>query len=321
MVFSLLAALVLAPSPKYDVFLGMSPETTKSVRGMVEFMRTEGADWTPRVEATAPVGRDTLVMWSWPMKGTHGVGLQIYGPDGQFKLRLEDSQMPSARAAVCAGRYVVAGGNTLRVWDAQQKYRLIARKTFVELSQFAELTCGGKVLYTASLLGNGGLQLLAFHVPALTLPAPKYNIRHGLSDAQWRVMVKNTMGQVGWGYLPVQTLRTRTGDTLVHWASSAGLDPKGPNGIGIQLYGPDDRFVRWLPDTRGVDRNFVLCGRYLVGGAGTLRVWDTEDGYRVVGRRDWLSLYRRVPIACASSGLNVAIAGQRFKLPDFSPAR
>ena len=56
-------------------------------------------------------------MWAWPLKGNHGIGLQISSPDRRFKTRLEDSNIPSERAVVCANRYVVGGGNTLRVWD------------------------------------------------------------------------------------------------------------------------------------------------------------------------------------------------------------
>lgn len=40
----------------------------------------------------------------------------------------------------------MGGGNTLRVWDAGQNYRLILRKTFPHLSPFARLSCQENVL-------------------------------------------------------------------------------------------------------------------------------------------------------------------------------
>lgn len=101
MLLTLLAALAAVPAPQYDVFLGMPEKTSAGVRGMIQAL---GPEWTPSLEATTPVGRDTLVMWSWPMKWTHGIGLQVYGPDGKFKTRLEDSNLPSARATICADR-------------------------------------------------------------------------------------------------------------------------------------------------------------------------------------------------------------------------
>lgn len=166
---ALLAALTLASVPQYDVFLGMPTTTARDVKGMVQTMKTDGADWTPKIEATASVGPDTLVMWSWPMKGTHGVGLQIYGPDGRFKTRLDDSNIPSARAAVCGGRYVVGGGNTLRVWDARQGYRLIFRKTFPNLSPFARLSCQGATLLAEETDDMGRWKApLWLRVPTLT---------------------------------------------------------------------------------------------------------------------------------------------------------
>ncbi|MEF2280423.1 hypothetical protein V3W47_19190 [Deinococcus sp. YIM 134068] len=165
---TLLAALALASAPKYDVFLGMPEKTAQAVRGMVQTMKTDGADWTPEVETTASVGPDTLVMWSWPLRGNHGIGLQIYGPDGKFKTRLDDSNIPSARAAVCGGRYVVGGGNTLRVWDARQDYRLIFRKTFPNLSPFARLSCPGGTLLIEEQEGTRRQTRLRLMVPTLT---------------------------------------------------------------------------------------------------------------------------------------------------------
>ncbi|MVN89035.1 hypothetical protein GO986_20040 [Deinococcus sp. HMF7620] len=136
------------------------------MRQMLQFFASDG--WTPRVEARAPVGQDTLVMWSWPLKGTHGLGVQVYGPDGRFKARLQDSVLPSARVVVCGGRYVVGGGNTLRVWDARQDYRLISRKTFAALGQFAQLRCDGVVLRASEVTATGQTQTLRLMVPALT---------------------------------------------------------------------------------------------------------------------------------------------------------
>lgn len=320
MLLALLAALAVSSSPS-DVFLGMPEREAKNVKQTIQFFAEGGADWAPHVEATTPIGQDTLVMWSWPLKGTHGIGLQIYARDGQFKTRLEDSNLPSARAVVCAGRYIVGGGNTLRVWDAQQRYKLIMRKTFPDLSQFAQLRCDGRVVRMEDLASGGQLRTLLLNVPALTTAPPKYNLRLGLSALEWQTIVSNTGGQVSLGYAVTQTLRTRTGDTLVRWSSTPGLDPKGPNGLGVQVYGPGEQFQRWIPDARNIDRDFVLCGRYLVGGQNTLRVWDTEADYRIVSRKTWPSLSRSARLECTDNDFTVSIAGLRLQLPALTPAR
>lgn len=166
MVLTLLIALALTSAPKYDVFLGMPEETARGVRSTITAM---DLGWTPGVEATAPIGQDTLVMWSWPLKWTHGIGLQIYGADGSFKARLEDSHLPSALATVCEDRYVVGGGNTLRVWDARQNYRLILRKTFPDLSPFARLSCRENVVLAEESTDQKSWKpLLRVRVPSLT---------------------------------------------------------------------------------------------------------------------------------------------------------
>lgn len=128
--------------------------------------------------------------------------------------------------------------------------------------------------------------LLALAVaPTSTVPAPEYSLRFGLSEVQWRVLDSNTLGHVSRGYVMTQMLHTASGDSLVRWSSTPDLDPRGPNALGLQMYGPDGTFRRWLPDTAGIDRDFVVCGRFLVGGDNTLRVWDTEQNYVVVLRR------------------------------------
>lgn len=240
MSLALLAALALASSSKYDVFLGMPEKTAQEVRGMVQTMKTvQGADWTPRVEATTSVSRDTLVMWSWPLKGNHGIGLQLYAPNGQFKTRLEDSNIPAALAAVCGNRYVVGGGNTLRVWDARQNYRLIVRKTFPSLSQFARLSCTRNILTAeegTSYEVGPWRTVLRLKIPSL-LPAPgpiasspQYDLQLGLSALEWQAILANTLGKVSVCYAVTQKLSTASGDTLVRWSSTPGLDPKGRMG-------------------------------------------------------------------------------------------
>ncbi|WP_156952935.1 hypothetical protein [Deinococcus frigens] len=115
-------------------------------------------------------------------------------------------------------------------------------------------------------------------------PAPKDDLRLGLTETQWRGLVSNTLGHVAQGYTITQVLHPASGDALVRWSSTASLDPRGPNALGLQLYGPDGMFRRWLPDTARINRDYVLCGRYLIGGGNTLRVWDTEQNYAVMAR-------------------------------------
>lgn len=316
-----LLALAAAPSPPYDVFLGMPEREAQNVKGTIRTLAEDGADWTPKVEATATLGKDTLVMWSWPLKGNHGIGLQIYTSGGQFKTRLEDSNLPSARAVTCSGRYVVGGGNTLRVWDARQDYRLIVRKTFPQLGQFAQLRCDGNVLRVEEVTPGGQLRTLWLNVPALTTAQPGYNLRLGLPEREWQGLVSNTGGQVRSGYTVTQTLRTRTGDTLVRWSSTPALDPKGPHGLGVQVYGSGDVFQRWLPEARGIDRDFALCGRFLVGGQNTLRVWDTEADYRVVSRKASPSLSDSARLECTDNDFAVSVENLRLQLPTLTPAR
>lgn len=341
MSLALLAALALASSSKYDVFLGMPEKTAQEVRGMVQTMKTvQGADWTPRVEATTSVSRDTLVMWSWPLKGNHGIGLQLYAPNGQFKTRLEDSNIPAALAAVCGNRYVVGGGNTLRVWDARQNYRLIVRKTFPSLSQFARLSCTRNILTAeegTSYEVGPWRTVLRLKIPSL-LPAPgpiasspQYDLQLGLSALEWQAILANTLGKVSVGYAVTQKLSTASGDTLVRWSSTPGLDPKGPNGLGVQVYGPDGIFRQWLPDAARIDRAFVLCGPYLVGGDNTLRVWDAGQNYTVVSRRTVPDLSPFARLKCGHGTVtveNMALLNSskvaqvfRFNLPALTPMR
>lgn len=143
MVLPLLIAAAVTQAPQYDVFQGMPKDMAEGVRSTVTAM---GDGWTPAAQQKVTVGADRLVSWAWPLKGNHGIGLQIYGPDGRFKTRLEDSNIPSAWAVVCSDRYVAGGGNTLRVWDAKRGYRLAAKRTFPDLSQFATLNCQSGIL-------------------------------------------------------------------------------------------------------------------------------------------------------------------------------
>lgn len=101
MLLALLTAAALSTPPHYDAFLGLSPEQAQQAKDYA-------ADYgmTPEIEATTKIGADTLVMWWRPLKGNEGFGLQVYGADGKFKTRLEDSEFPSAKATLC-GRYIV----------------------------------------------------------------------------------------------------------------------------------------------------------------------------------------------------------------------
>lgn len=182
--------------PGTDVFLGLLAQTAQNVRSMVQTMKTvQAQDWTPQVEAAATVGKDTLVMWTWPLKGTHGIGLQVYGPDGGLRTRLEDSEVPSARAVVCGDRYVVGGGNTLRVWDAARDYALVAKRTYPKLGQFAALSCTGGVL---NLLE--GTRVTRLLVPSLK----PVDLRLGLN-----------LNRLDEPYTVTQTLKAPAGDMLV----------------------------------------------------------------------------------------------------------
>ena len=81
---------------------------------------------------------------------------------------------------------------------------------------------------------------------ALAIAAPTYSLRLGLSDAEWKGIVSNTLGHPESGYVVTQVVHAPGGSTLVRWSSTSELDPKGPNGIGIQLYGSGGVFRKWL---------------------------------------------------------------------------
>lgn len=311
MFLTLLTAAAVAQAPRYDVFLGMPTGVAQDVRMT---MTTMGADvWTPSVEATSKVGSDTLVMWAWPLKGNHGIGLQIYGPDGKFRTRLEDSNIPSARAVVCNDRYVVGGGNTLRVWDAGRGYGLTAKRTFPGLSQFAALNCESGMLTTTE--ENRRTRVL---VPSLK----SANLRFGLSAATVAALNRSTMNHLDGSHTVTQTLNTPSGDTLVAWARTAGYDPKGPRSLGVQIYGPDGSFKSWLKDS-DIERGLVLCGRYLVGGDNTLRVWDTAAGFKQVARKTFstgVSGSLR-ELKCEGNVLTVIRSDVRLALPSLQHLR
>lgn len=136
----------------------------------------------------------------------------------------------------------------------------------------------------------------------LALAAPTYTLRLGLSDAEWKTIMSNTLGHPETSYVVQQVLHAPGGSTLVRWSSTAGLDPAGPRGLGIQLYGPGDTFKKWLPNAARIDRDVVQCGRYLVGGNVTLRVWDAEQDYRLVKVRDLPRLPASARLTCTGGG-------------------
>ncbi|CAM3533863.1 hypothetical protein DESA109040_15595 [Deinococcus saxicola] len=139
--------------------------------------------------------------------------------------------------------------------------------------------------------------------PTLVISAPEYDLHLGLSAAEWQALVSNTLGRVSKGYVVTQELHTPGGDSLVRWSFTPSLAPRGPNALGLQLYGPDGVFRRWLPDTARIDRDYVLCGRYLVGGGNTLRVWDTGQNYASLARSLLPSPYPLAQLKCAGNTL------------------
>lgn len=99
-----------------------------------------------------PLGGNTVVSWTWQVKHNHGLGVQVYGPDGRFVRRLQDSEFPTGQIVICQNRFVVGGGNTLRVWDATQHYKLVTRKTIPDLEQYHTKQCaaGSVQIYDAN---------------------------------------------------------------------------------------------------------------------------------------------------------------------------
>lgn len=276
MLLSLFVALTTAQAPQYNVFMGMPSELARQVKGQIQTMREgQAQDWTPTVQATAPVGTDTLVMWRWPMPFNAGIGLQVYGPDGRFKARLEDSHIPSVRATVCQNRYVVGGGNTLRVWDAARDYKLIAKKTYPQTDQFATLGCDQNLLTK-----DDDTRLWRFLVPSLR----PVDVRLGQSATAIASLNVSRGNQLDAAHLVTQNLITPMGDALIVWVRRAEYDPKGPRSVGVQVYDSDGLFKQWLADS-AIKRPLVLCGKYLVGGDNTLRVWDTAAKYRLISRK------------------------------------
>ena len=158
----------------------------------------------------------------------------------------------------------------------------------------------------------------------LTVAAPTYSLRLGLSDAQWKTIVSNTLVHPESGYVVTQVLHALGGSTLVRWSSTPGLDPKGPNGLGIQLYGPGNTFRNWLPNAARIDRNVVQCGQYLVGGNVALRVWDAGQKYRLVQVRDFPNLSTSARLNCINGGLTISggqgtqPAVRKLTLPDLN---
>lgn len=308
MFLTLLTAAAVAQAPRYDVFLGMPKDMMEGVKITVAAM---GDHWTPRASGTTKIGRDTLVMWAWPLKGNHGIGLQIYGPDGKFKTRLEDSNIPSARAVVCQDRFVVGGGNTLRVWDAARGYALVTKRTFTKLGQFALPSCQANVL---TMLES--TELNRWLVPSLR----PVDVRLGLSAVAVQALDRSTMNTANQAHLISRALVTPGGDTVVAWARTAGYDPKGPRGMGMQVYRPDGTVKFWLKDS-AVERAPVLCGRFLVAGDNTLRVWDTGNNYALVARRllpaGGVRLGRE--LQCAGNAVTVTNSTVKLSLPDLTP--
>ncbi|WP_425147184.1 hypothetical protein [Deinococcus sp.] len=68
------------------------------------------------------------------------------------------------------------------------------------------------------------------------------DIRLGLSDAEWKGMLSNTLGHVAQGYIAVQRLQTADGKTLAVWASVPGLDPQGHTASACRSMAPVDIF-------------------------------------------------------------------------------
>lgn len=312
MLLTLLAALATPQAPQYNVFMGMPSDMARQVNGQVHSMQSlQAQDWKPTVEATAPIGKDTLVMWRWPMPFSAGIGLQIYGPDGKFKTRLEDSNIPSARAVVCLDRYVVGGGNTLRVWDAAQNFRLTSRKTFAELGQFSSMGCRGNLL-----INGQDTRLRRYLVPSLR----PVDLRFGLSTATVQAVNRSTLNHLDDAHMVTQNLITPSGETLIVWARTAGYDPKGPRGVGVQIYDDKGNFKRWLGNDQLFNRDFVLCGKYLVGGEYRLNVWATAENYRLVGSRT-VGDAALGELRCSGKTLTFTRSALGFTLPMLEPLR
>ena len=168
---------------------------------------------------------------------------------------------------------------------------------------------GWPPLITQASVSGGAYHkaMQALLLTVLAVAAPTYSLHLGLSDADWKTIVSNTLGHPENGYVVTQVLHAPGGSTLVRWSSTSELDPKGPNGIGIQLYGPGNTFRKWLPNAARIDRKVVQCGRYLVGGNVTLRVWDAETNYGLVQVRDMPNLPASAHLNCLDGGLAIAV--------------
>lgn len=152
-------------------------------------------------------------------------------------------------------------------------------------------------------------------------PLPTYNLRLGLGDREWKGILNNTNGQVTSGHQIIQQLQTAIGKTLVAWASTPELDPKGPHGFGVQVYGSTGQFEGWLPAAHGIDRAFILCGRYLVGGGNTLRVWTTEGAGALLARRPVPTLPQLARLRCVHGGVGADGWALQLRLPSLTPLR
>lgn len=70
----------------------------------------------------------------------------------------------------------------------------------------------------------------------------------------------------------------------------------------------------------------VQCGRYLVGGNVTLRVWDAGQEYKLVQVRDLPNLSASARLNCLDGGLTIAVPDtsgkwktfQKLTLPDLN---
>jgi hypothetical protein len=147
----------------------------------------------------------------------------------------------------------------------------------------------------------------AILLAVLAVAAPMYSLRLGLSEAQWKGMVSNTLGHPESGYVVTQVLHAPGGSTLVRWSSTPGLDPKGPNGLGIQLYGPGGTFKKWLASGVQIDRPVLQCGPYLLGGNSALHVWNAKAEYRLVKEKLISSLKPYARLKCVASGVAVQV--------------
>lgn len=169
-----------------------------------------------------------------------------------------------------------------------------------------------------------GQKLSRFLLPSLK----SVDIRLGLSAAAVTALNRSTLNHIDESHEATQTLTTLGGDTLISWSRTADYDPQGPREVGVQVYGADGKFKRWLKDSVA-QRPLLLCGRYLVGGDNTLRVWDTETNYKLLAQKTFnLGEYGglsgfiiKQQVACQNTTLTTSPAGLQLQLPTLERRR